>query len=256
MSKGACKLHLWYSVYIIKQNEDMKKFQANYALANPNFYILNLVDNPIDTVFGELLDDIKKNFELTYPSIMSGYLKRELGDIGVFPNYDSPAVDFKKIAQEDISDHLTATKLVPTAIMRFQILLIELLKNNYLKFESNWVFNILLPNQKELEIFENITYREEMYGTVQVVGINVLQLAIIDLHHLINDLLHPIVKFPTPIFSINRTVDIEKFTPCVNAVNIDFSLFQSLNEVQEINPYIIYLRTNFEDYYSSNSEED
>ena len=42
----------------------MKKFRANYALANPNFYILNLVDNPIDTAFSELLNDIKKNLEL------------------------------------------------------------------------------------------------------------------------------------------------------------------------------------------------
>jgi hypothetical protein len=227
----------------------MKKFRANYALANPNFYIINLVDNPIDTAYSELLDDIKKNFDLIYPSIMSGYLKRELGDISDFPNYGNPADDFKKIAREDISDHLSVTKLVPTSIMRFQVLLIELLKNNYLKFESQWVFNILLPNQKELEIFENITYREEMYGAVQVVGLNVLHLAIIDLHHLINDLLPPIIRLPNPLFSISKTIDVGKFRPSMNAININFSLFDPLEQDQMRNPDTIYLRTDLDDNF-------
>lgn len=227
----------------------MKKFRANYALANPNFYIINLVDNPIDTAYSELLDDIKKNFELTYPSIMSGYLKRELGDLADFPNYGNPADDFKKIAREDISDHLSVTKLVPTSIMRFQVLLIELLKNNYLKFESQWVFNILLPNQKELEIFENITYREEMYGAVQVVGLDVLELAIIDLHHLINDLLPPIIRLPNPLFSISKTIDVGKFRPSMNAININFSLFGPLEQDQMRNPDTIYLRTDLDDNF-------
>ncbi len=234
----------------------MKKFRANYALANPDFYILNLVNNPIDTAFSELLNDIKKNFELTYPSKMSGYLKKELGDITDFPNYSNHADDFKKIAREDINDHLSVTKLVPTVIMRLQILLIELLKNNYLKFTSKWTFNLILPNQKELEIFENITYREEMYGTVQVVGFDTLHLAIIDLHHLINELLPPRVKLPDPFFSINKTIEVEKFVPSINAVNIDFSLFNSVEEDRMRNPYIIYLRTDFTDNQLSNNDED
>ncbi|WP_395625712.1 hypothetical protein [Daejeonella sp.] len=225
----------------------MKTFQANYVLANPKFYILNLVDSPIDTVFSELLNDIKKNLELTYPSIMSGYLKREIGNIAAFPNYGNPADDFKKIAREDISDHLSVTKLVPTAIMRFQILLLELLKNNYLQFESHWTFNILLPNQKELEIFENITYREEMYGTVQVVGLDALHLAIMDLHQMLNDLLPSELKLPTPFFSINKTIDVGKFVPSMNTVTIDFSLFDTLEQDQMRNPDTIYLRTDFGD---------
>ncbi len=234
----------------------MKKFRANYALANPNFYIINLVDNPIDTAFSELLNDIKKNFDWTYPSIMSAYLKSELGDIADIPNYGNPADDFKKIARQDISDHLSVTTLVPTAIMRLQLLLIELLKNNYLKFESEWIFNILLPNQKELEVFENITYREEMYGPVQVVGLDALHLAIIDLHHMINDLLPPRVKLPDPFFSINKTIDVEKFVPNMNAVNIDFSLFKSVEEDRMRNPYVIYVRTDFTDNQLSSNDED
>ena len=225
----------------------MKTFQANYALAEPNFYISNLVANPIDTTFGEVLNDIKKNLEMTYPSKMSNYLMEELGDITNLANFNEPAHDFRKIAIEKISDELSVTKLVPTAIMRFQLLLIELLKNNYLEFESKWTFNILLPNQKEMEIFENITYREEMYGSVQVAGLNVLELAIIYLHQLINDLLPSGEKLPNPFFSINITSNIETFTPGINAINIDFSLFETDEEDQTRNPNIIYVRTDFRD---------
>lgn len=225
----------------------MKTFQANYALANPNFYILNLADSPIDPTFDNVLNDIKKNLEMTYPSKMSNYLMEELGDITNLANFSDPAHDFRKIAIENINDELSVTKLVPTAIMRFQLLLIELLKNNYLEFESKWTFNILLPNQKEMEIFENITYREEMYGSVQVAGLNVLELAIIDLHQLINDLLPSGEKLPNPFFSINKTTDIEIFTPGINAVNVDFSLFETDEENQIRNPKIIYVRTDFGD---------
>ena len=225
----------------------MKTFQANYVLAEPNFYISNLVANPIDTTIDDVLNDIKKNLEMTYPSKMSNYLMEELGDIGHLANFNDPTHDFRKIAVENISDELSVTKLVPTAIMRFQLLLIELLKNNYLEFESKWTFNILLPNQKEMEIFENITYREEMYGSVQVAGLNVLELAIIYLHQLINDLLPSGEKLPNPFFSINKTSNIETFTPSIDAVNIDFSLFETDEEDQMRNPNIIYVRTDFGD---------
>lgn len=225
----------------------MKKFQANYTYANPNFYVLNLADNNVNTIFGDVLSQVKKNFELTYPSPLSNYLKQEIGDIAKLPNFADPADDFKKIAKEDISDEILVAKLLPTSIMRFQVLLIELLMNNYLKFGDKWSFNILLPNQKELEIFENTTYREEIYGLVQVVGRNALELAIIDLVHLVNVLLPETIKLPEPVFSIDITIDLEKFFPSINAVNIDFSLFDTFGEDQDRNPSIIYLRTDFGD---------
>lgn len=225
----------------------MKKFQANYTYASPNFYFLNLADTHVKTIFWEVLNQVKKNFEMTYPIPLSKYLKEEIGDIGKLPNYTVPADDFKKIVTEDISEELLVTKLLPTSIMRFQHLLIELLMNNYLKFEDKWVFNILLPNQKELEIFENTTYREEMYGLVQVVGRNALELAIIDLLHLVNDLLPATIKLPKPVFSIDRTIDYEKFVPSINAVNIDFSLFDTFEEDPNRNPAIISVRTDFGD---------
>ena len=75
------------------------------------------------------------------------------------------------------------------------------------------------------------------------------------MHHLINDLLPPRVKLPDPFFSINKTIEVEKFVPSVNAVNIDFSLFKSVEKDQMRNPYIIYLRTDFTDNQLSSNDE-
>jgi len=49
---------------------------------------------------------------------------------------------FNKIESNDVADLEVATKLIPTAIMRFQILIVELLLNNYLNFEEDWNFNV------------------------------------------------------------------------------------------------------------------
>lgn len=223
----------------------MKKYRANYTYANSNFDIFNLVENPVNKDFWNLLNDIIKNFEITYPTPLSKYLKDEIGDIAKLHNFSANADDFESISKEEISDELLVTKLLPTAIMRFQILLIELLKNNYLNFESTWTFNILLPDQKELEIFENTTYREEMYGTVQDCGIDALQLAIIDLHSLLNDLLPKSNELLQPDFVINITIKKEEFEPNINAVNINFSLFKKYDEENIKNPYLIYIRTDF-----------
>lgn len=85
----------------------------------------------------------------------------------------------EKIKENNISDNELVTKLLPTAIIRLQILMIELLINNYITlYEDVWQFNVLLPDLQESEIFENITYREECFGSVQDMGINALKLVL------------------------------------------------------------------------------
>ena len=233
----------------------MKRFRANYAHVNPDFYILNLLNNPANTPFDELLDVLKRNFATTYPSPMSNYLKNELGNITNLNNLSDSEVNLNEIGKEDINDELLTTKLLPTAIMRFQLVLIELLRNNYLKFDTSWNFNILLPNQQELEIFQNITYRDEFYGAVQVDGNNAIELAIIDLQLLLNDLLPDGVILSKPFYSIKSTIKIEEYTPDVNAINIDFSLFKTYEEDRMSNPHIIYIRTDFRDDQDDLGEE-
>ena len=50
---------------------------------------------------------------------------------------------FVKSLRRTFSEKEIRTKILPTAIIRFQILLIELLLNNYLNFEEPWKFNLI-----------------------------------------------------------------------------------------------------------------
>ena len=56
---------------------------------------------------------------------------------GIYNGFDSFKIEKNEMSEDEIK-----TKLLPTAIIRFQILLIELLTHNYLTFDENWSFNI------------------------------------------------------------------------------------------------------------------
>jgi len=71
-----------------------------------------------------------------------------------------------KIEEKRISEIEIKTKLLPTAIIRFQILLIELLKYNYLTLNEQWNFNILsdenLGKFPELAINDLLIWIEQL----------------------------------------------------------------------------------------------
>ena len=62
---------------------------------------------------------------------------------------------------------------------------------------------------------------------------------------MVKNLLPDTIKPLKPDFSIYRTIDYEKFVPSINAVNIDFSLFDTFEKDQNRNPAIICVRTDF-----------
>ena len=225
---------------------NVKRFRANYVQGAPDFNIINLVDNPLDTPFVRLLEVIKQILESTQPSSMSHYLQHELTSITAEPyEFIDSKLNFNKIGQEDINNKSLACIFLPTAIIRFQLVLIELLRNYLLEFGKHWNFNILLPNQRELEIFENISYREEFWGPVQVQGLNALELAINNLSQLLNGLLPDRFAASKPLFSIKTTINAEEFVWDINAINLDFSLFNQTEKDSFKNAGIIYIRTDF-----------
>jgi len=158
----------------------------------------------------------------------------------------------KKIEDKTYTDEDIVQKMLPTSIIRFQILLLELLENQYLNFAEDWKFNVIFPNQLELEIFENTTYREEFYRLVQICGKNSLELAITDLQIWIDKLwqLKNKNELKMPNVKIEITCDKAKFQPTSKAVNIDFSLFKRYTDEDKLNTDVIYLRTDYFDYNS------
>jgi ATP-dependent DNA helicase RecQ len=132
-----------------------------------------------------------------------------------------------KIEGNQITEIEMKTKLLPTAIIRFQILLIELLTHNYLSLTESWNFNIL--SQEDLGSFP--------------------ELAIIDLLIWIDQLwqLKNKVKIEKPAFQVAISKDESKFTLDTKNVNIDFSLFRRYTDEDKLNPDIIFVRTDYFD---------
>jgi len=133
----------------------------------------------------------------------------------------------EKIEDNQMSENEIKTKLLPTAIIRFQVLLIELLTHKYLTFEEDWNFNILLH--------ENIPEFAE--------------LAIIDLLIWIDKLwqLKTKEELKKPSFNIALTNDKSKFQPTTKGINVDFSLFKRYTDENKISEDVIFVRTDYFD---------
>jgi ATP-dependent DNA helicase RecQ len=133
----------------------------------------------------------------------------------------------EKIEENKMSETEIKTKLLPTAIIRFQVLLIELLTHNYLSLNENWNFNILA---------------NEELGNFLELAINDLLIWLDNLYQLKNK-----TNFKKPKFNINITSKKSDFVITTKAINLDFSLFKRYTDENKINPDVIYLRTDYFD---------
>lgn len=138
----------------------------------------------------------------------------------------------EKISEQNISLKEQQQKLIPTAIIRFQILLLELIANNYLSVSEPWNFNVLchesLPEALELAIQDLQIWISKLW---ELRNKKVLQL---------------------PEYSVNMVAVNKDFKVVTNAINIDFSLFQRYTDLYEQHPDIIFVRT---DYFDNAKEK-
>lgn len=143
---------------------------------------------------------------------------------GLFKNYKK---SFEKIELNQLSEEEIETKLLPTAIIRFQILLIELLTHNYLTFKEDWNFNIFLhedlPNFGELAINDLLSWIDKLWQ------------------------LKNKQELKKPRFNINITNDKTQFQPTTKAINVDFSLFKRYTDENKISEDVIFVRTDYFD---------
>lgn len=133
----------------------------------------------------------------------------------------------EKIEENQMSEEEIKTKLLPTAIIRFQVLLIELLTHKYLTFDEDWNFNILahenLPNFAELAINDLLIWVDKLWQ------------------------LKNKTELKKPNFNIAITNDKTKFQPTTKAINIDFSLFKRYTDENKISEDVIFVRTDYFD---------
>lgn len=133
----------------------------------------------------------------------------------------------EKIEENQMSEEEIKTKLLPTAIIRFQVLLIELLTHKYLTFDEDWNFNILshenLPDFAELAINDLLIWIDKLWQ------------------------LKNKRELKKPKFNIAITNNKTKFQPTTKAINIDFSLFKRYTDENKISEDVIFVRTDYFD---------
>lgn len=133
----------------------------------------------------------------------------------------------EKIEENQMSEKEIKTKLLPTAIIRFQVLLVELLTHKYLTFDEDWNFNILshedLPDFAELAINDLFIWIDKLWQ------------------------LKNKQELKKPNFNIAITNDKTKFKPTTKAINIDFSLFKRYTDENKISEDVIFVRTDYFD---------
>jgi ATP-dependent DNA helicase RecQ len=134
---------------------------------------------------------------------------------------------FDKISANSIDSEEFNTKILPTAIIRFQILLIELLVYDYISLEGNWNFNILC---------------HEELGQFVDLAISDVCIWLEYLHKLKNK-----TPFKKPNYVVNICREKGDFKPSSKTINIDFSLFKKYTDENSINNDVIYLRTDYFD---------
>jgi len=133
----------------------------------------------------------------------------------------------EKIEKNQLSEDEIKTKLLPTAIIRFQVLLLELLTHKYLTLDEDWNFNILvhevLPDFAELAINDLLIWIDKLWQ------------------------LKNKQELKKPNFNITITNDKANFQPTTKAINIDFSLFKRYTDENKISDDVIFVRTDYFD---------
>ncbi len=131
---------------------------------------------------------------------------------------------YAKIKNNEISDYEYRTKFLPTAIIRFQLLVLELLINDYISINDKvWKFNIL---ERDIKGFAELAI-QDLFLWLE----NLCQLRKLD--------------FQQPNFEIKTYSHESKVIFHKGFIPIDFSLFKRYTDENELYTEKIYVRTDY-----------
>ncbi|MCP9199027.1 RecQ family ATP-dependent DNA helicase [Gramella sp. GC03-9] len=129
----------------------------------------------------------------------------------------------------EIPERIKKTKLFPTAIIRFQVFILELLENGRISLDDEkWIFEI---KNRDINGYENHSI-EDLFEWF---------------HHLLK---LQKIKFEEPKFEIKN---VQSFSS-EDCVKLDFSLLQRWTDENSLNEDIIYVRTDYLDLYHNRNK--
>jgi ATP-dependent DNA helicase RecQ len=118
-------------------------------------------------------------------------------------------------------------QLLPTALIRFQMLVLELLERGRLRCDSpEWRFNILSHEVKE---FASLAVNDILIWLENICSLQKM-------------------SFKRPQVHVREVTESREFIYSKNEINVDFSVLKRWSDEHEINPRIIMVRTDYFDY--------
>lgn len=117
--------------------------------------------------------------------------------------------------------------LQATAIIRFQVLLVELLIHRYLNLDQEWKINLILSEEEELGAFAELALED-------------LKLWLQNLYRLKEK-----ADLPFPDYQVERSYSREQFKPGPEWVNIDFSVSKRWTDEVVLHPDLLFVRSDY-----------
>ena len=124
-------------------------------------------------------------------------------------------------------------KLIPTAVVRFQLLILELIERGRIRCDAPvWKFNVL---ERDVRNFVNFAVEDTCLWLEHICKLQR-------------------VDFQKPVVNVFEITSENDFKHLPDAVNIDFSLLQRWTDGNELNPETIIVRTDYFDYQRGNRD--
>ncbi len=134
---------------------------------------------------------------------------------------------FELIKNGELNELTLKRKILPTAIIRLQILLIDFLVNQYISFDDNWNFNFIIKESEKLEGFAELALEDFFIWYEQLYKLKHKE------------------EFRQPNYQISYAYSIDDYNTSSNVVNIDFSLFERWTDENILHPDLIIVRTDY-----------
>lgn len=143
--------------------------------------------------------------------------------------YRKPHDEPLAVYDKDAAQH----KLIPTAVIRFQILILELLERGKLRCDApSWKFNVL---ERDVSNFVGLAAEDICLWLEHICRLQR-------------------ISYQKPIVQVSEMSEEKNFSYQPDAVNIDFSLLRRWTDENELHPQVITVRTDYFDYLGGNRD--